>query len=62
MSDSGETHNPGVIAAAQWLADQKEPPARVVPTIRAMFSLSALEAAQACGLAQKFRTLRRAFG
>lgn len=62
MSGSDETRNHGVIAAAQWLADQKEPPARVVPTIRAMFSLSALEAAQACGLAQKFRTLRRAFG
>ncbi|MBB3747447.1 hypothetical protein FHX10_007004 [Rhizobium sp. BK591] len=62
MNASDETHNPRVIAAAQWLADQKEPPARVVPTLRAMFSLNALEAAQACGLAQKFRTLRRAFG
>jgi len=62
MSEPGETHNPGVIAAAQWLADQKEPPERVVPTIRAMFSLSALEAAQACGLSQKYRTFRRAFG
>ncbi|MGZ2458681.1 hypothetical protein ACVINH_003707 [Rhizobium anhuiense] len=62
MSASEETHNQKVIAAAQWLANQKEPPARVVPTIRAMFPLSALEAAQACGLAQKYRTLRRAFG
>lgn len=62
MKASAETHNQGVIAAAQWLADQKEPPERVVSTIRAMFSLSALEAAQACGLSQKYRTLRRAFG
>ncbi|NKK79773.1 hypothetical protein GFL51_20250 [Rhizobium leguminosarum bv. viciae] len=59
---SSEPYSADVVKAAQWLAEQKEPPARVVPTIRTMFSLNALEAAQACGLAQKFRTLRRAFG
>lgn len=62
MNAPSETHNPRVIAAAQWLADQKEPPLRVVPTLREMFSLSALEASQACGLAQRYRVVRRAFG
>ncbi|MBB2678675.1 UNVERIFIED_ORG: hypothetical protein M2312_002179 [Rhizobium esperanzae] len=53
---------PKVTAAAQWLAEQKESPARVIPTLRERFSLSSLEAAQACALAQHYRTLRRAFG
>ncbi|MBX4898598.1 hypothetical protein [Rhizobium bangladeshense] len=57
-----ESYPEDVVKAAQWLADQKEPPAMVVPTIRQRFSLSALEAAQACALAQHYRTLRRAFG
>lgn len=54
--------NPNVVAAAQWLADQKEPPARAVPIIRERFSLSTKEACDACALAQKYRTVRRAFG
>ncbi len=54
--------NPNVVAAAQWLADQKEPPAQAVPTIRLRFSLSMKEACDACALAQKYRTARRAFG
>lgn len=57
-----ESYPEDVVKAAQWLANQKEPPERVVPTIRAMFSLSALEASQACGLAQRYRVVRRAFG
>jgi hypothetical protein len=59
---SVSNHEQNVIAAALWLADQKEPPAMVVPTIRKRFSLSAKEACDACALAQKYRTLRRAFG
>ena len=51
-----------VIAAAQWLADQQEPPARVVPVLRERFSLSMKEACDACALAQTYRTARRAFG
>jgi len=57
-----ETYSENVIKAAQWLADQQEPPSRVVPTLREMFSLSALDATLACALAQKYRILRRAYG
>lgn len=57
-----ETFPESVVKAAQWLADQQEPPARVVPTIRERFGLSALEATQACRLAQNYRILRRAYG
>jgi hypothetical protein len=55
-------HNPMVIAAAQWLAEQMEPPARVVPVLRERFSLSMKEACDACALAQSYRAVRRAFG
>lgn len=51
-----------VTVAAQWLADQKEPPSGAVPILKAKFGLSALEACEACALAQQFRTVRRAFG
>jgi hypothetical protein len=54
--------SPHVIAAAQWLAEQKEPPAMAVPTLKAQFGLSALEACEAIRLAQNFRIVRRAFG
>jgi len=54
--------NPSVIAAAQWLADQKEPPVKAVPIIRERFCLSMKEACDACALAQKYRTVRGAFG
>ncbi|MDL2408739.1 hypothetical protein PY650_24470 [Rhizobium calliandrae] len=60
MTDASE--NPNTVAAAQWLADQKEQPAKAVPTIRERFSLSMKEACEACALAQKYRTARRAFG
>ncbi|TCB05138.1 hypothetical protein E0H93_17600 [Rhizobium leguminosarum bv. viciae] len=54
--------SPEVTAAAQWLVEQKEPPSPVVPTLRKRFGLSALEACNACKLAQIFRTNRKAFG
>jgi hypothetical protein len=57
-----EAPSPNVVAAAMWLSEQKESPARAVPTIRERFSLSAKEACDACALAQKYRTNRRAFG
>jgi len=60
MSELRES--PNVTAAAQWLAEQKEPPFPVVPIIRREFGLSALEACDACRLAQTFRTNRKAFG
>lgn len=58
MSDATQNHS--VTAAAQWLANQKEPPAMAVPTIRERFSLSMREACDACALAQTYRTDRRA--
>lgn len=60
MTESSD--NPNVVAAAQWLAEQQEPPAKAVPTIRERFCLSMKEACEACALAQKYRTARRAFG
>ncbi|MBO9100344.1 MULTISPECIES: hypothetical protein [unclassified Rhizobium] len=59
---TSEEATPRTVEAAQWLADQKEPPAMAVPTIRERFSLSSKEACDACALAQKYRTARRAFG
>lgn len=50
-----------VVAAAQWLADQQEPPLRAVPILREKFSISALQACEAIRLAQNFRNVRRAF-
>lgn len=51
-----------ITIAAQWLAEQKEPPAVAVPVLKQQFGLSALEACEAIKLAQNFRTVRRAFG
>lgn len=53
---------PSVIAAAQWLADEKEPPRIAVPVLREKFGLTALEACEAIRLAQNYRIVRRAFG
>ena len=47
--------SPEVITAALWLASQKEPPVRVVPALRERFSLTAMEAYQACALAPQYR-------
>ena len=51
-----------VTAAAMWLADQKETPQQVIHLLREKFGITAAQAAQACTLANKFRTYRRAFG
>ncbi|MBX5148056.1 hypothetical protein HJB50_24295 [Rhizobium lentis] len=47
-----------VINAAMWLADEKDPPAPVIPAIIARFDLNAREACEACRLAQDFRRAR----
>lgn len=44
--------------AAQWLADQQEPPERVVSTLRTMFTLTTKEACEACALAADIRIER----
>jgi len=54
--------SPVVVAAAQWLADEQEPPAMAVPVLKERFGLSALQACEAIRLAQDLRTVRRAFG
>ncbi|MBB3288759.1 hypothetical protein FHT91_003743 [Rhizobium sp. BK347] len=55
-------HSEAVILAAQWLADEREPPNPLVPVLRSRFHLSALEACEAIALARDYRILRRAFG
>lgn len=51
--------DPKVVEAAQWIANG-DPRQDVVPEIRRRFELSALQAAQACQLAQNLRTSRKA--
>ncbi|EJC66120.1 hypothetical protein Rleg5DRAFT_1827 [Rhizobium leguminosarum bv. viciae WSM1455] len=53
--------DPAVTVAAQWVADNPPRP-DIIPHLKANFSLTSLQAAEACALAQKFRVSRRAFG
>ncbi|CUX12273.1 MULTISPECIES: hypothetical protein [Agrobacterium tumefaciens complex] len=48
--------------AAMWLSEQKETPSDIIRILRDKFGITASEAAQACTLANKFRTFRRAHG
>lgn len=54
-------HSEAVEQAAQWLADEQHPPPSIIPTLRSRFGLSAIEATEACALAQQYRTCRKAF-
>lgn len=54
--------NPKVTSAAQWLAEQQEPPPQAVPTLKDRFGLSALKACEACKLAHDFRLAGKVFG
>lgn len=54
--------NEAVTLAAQWLADQANPPRPIIPALRERFNLSALEATEAAALSERFRICRRAFG
>lgn len=53
-------HSEAVILAAQWLADERQPPQPIIPHLRQRFGLTALEASEACALARKYRTWRQA--
>jgi hypothetical protein len=53
--------NSTVTAAAQWVAERNPMP-DVIPQLKQRFGLSALQASQACALAQKYRVSRKAFG
>ncbi|WP_042778949.1 hypothetical protein [Sinorhizobium fredii] len=58
-------HNPdneAVEQAAMWLADERQPPRPIIQTLRNRFGLSALEATEACAMAERFRIYRRAHG
>ncbi|MEY9629044.1 hypothetical protein [Sinorhizobium fredii] len=55
-------HNALVEQAAQWLADQANPPRPIIPALRQRFNLSALEATEAAAMSDRFRICRKAFG
>ena len=48
-----------VRAAAAWLSEQDPPPTHVVNVLKSRFALKALQACEACKLAQDFRFERR---
>lgn len=54
-------HSEAVVIAAQWLADERQPPQPIIPHLRTRFALSAVEACEACALAKTFRINRKAF-
>lgn len=55
-------HTEAVIVAAQWLADEAQPPQPVIYHLRQRFNLTAVEACEAAALAGRYRTYRRAHG
>jgi hypothetical protein len=55
-------HTEAVVLAAQWLADELQPPQPIIPALRQRFNLAALEATEACALAKKYLVYRRAHG
>lgn len=60
MMTGAPAYTQAIERAAQWLAEQQEPPARVVQTLRERFGLTMKEACEACAKAQHFRSKRRA--
>ncbi|EUB95591.1 hypothetical protein PMI07_002079 [Rhizobium sp. CF080] len=60
LSPPEHQHSAAVEQAAQWLADEQSPPQPIIPELRRRFDLSALEASEACAMAQRFRMLRKA--
>lgn len=62
MTGADHQHSESVVQAAQWLADEKDPPRPIIPIIRERFGLSALEACEAAALSNRYRILRRAHG
>lgn len=49
-------------AAATWLSDQAEKPTLLIPTLKARFSLSAVQACEAIAMARRFESNGRASG
>lgn len=49
-------HSAAVEQAAQWLAEEQQPPPAIIPALRSRFGLSAVEACEAIALARDYRT------
>jgi hypothetical protein len=63
MTERTVPHSEVIKRAAMWLADRKgDEFGTIIAVVKERFGLSAVEAAQACTLANKFRLNRRAFG
>ncbi|MGR9349950.1 hypothetical protein [Rhizobium leguminosarum] len=62
MTGTDHEHSESIVLAAQWLAEQHPAPQPVIHELRKRFPLSALEACEACAMAQRFRTYRKAAG
>ena len=62
MTGVDHEHSAAVEEAAVWLASQPEHVRFPVPAIRERFGLTAVEACEVIAIAQRFRTVRRAFG
>ena len=60
MTCNNNPDNATVEEAARWLADRPNPPRPIVPALRERFGLSALEATEACAMAQRIRMIRGA--
>lgn len=62
MTGNDHEHSESVVAAAQWLADERQPIHPIIPELRQRFGLTAMEACEASAMAQRFRIYRRAHG
>jgi hypothetical protein len=62
LSPPEHERSEAVVMAAMWHADQLQPPQPIIPALCQRFGLTAMEATEACALAQRFRTNRKAFG
>ena len=62
MTGIDHEHSEAVVLAAQWLADQDDPPRPIIPELRRRFPLGAHEACEAAAMARRFRVARKAFG
>ncbi|CAD7044741.1 hypothetical protein REJC140_03861 [Pseudorhizobium endolithicum] len=51
------TDNRAVTIAALWLSSQTEPPSDVIQVLRSEFKLTAMQACEACKMAQDLRRL-----
>jgi len=60
MTGTDHEHSESVTIAAQWLADQQDPPQPIIVHLRSRFGLNALEACEAAAQARRYRVVRQA--